>query len=210
MENDEMHFATISIGTISWILVSGIVFVCVLKALTQSEIFSGATRWVLAICTTSLAMIGLLGSIAPGNAMDGKVEARGDGSLFHAITFPYAAMALAMVAVVLMLLASRIGMYFRNFVEDENQSRPSDSEIVDDDDRTQLWDESEDDPVDETNRGNAYHVCSACNAKWFDDVQASTCPRCGSSALWKTKGARPWARFSAALLREHDNHGASA
>ena len=37
-----------------------------------------------------------------------------------------------------------------------------------------------------------YHVCVACNAKWFSQVRSQECPRCGLLVQATERLAVPW------------------
>ena len=103
----EMATQTLS-SPASWIIAAAIwaiLFVVIWETLKDASIFSGPATFVVSVAASLLAVIGMFGqfSRAPGQS-DGSPG--GDAAEF--VLLPYAAMGIAMLAVLLLVLLARL------------------------------------------------------------------------------------------------------
>lgn len=93
-----------------------IVFACSLVALRRAEILGAGSRFVLALCTAALSVIGLwrmLGQHYGVPVTPAQAESQADG-VFNGILVPYIALALAMLGVLLILFFRSCLRVFKN------------------------------------------------------------------------------------------------
>lgn len=190
--DNEMWNCTLTpICTIAWLLLGVVVFVCVLRALAHSGIFGKAAQWLLAVCVTGLALIGMHGPIVI-SADDHLAEQRNRVGLLNGLLLPYAAMGLAMLAVLLMLLFMRLRNGFCNIFGARDAS--SVDEVLNEMEGYRVSISAHDSTDSEIVTGDAYQVCTVCNGKWFAETATTACPRCGARSVWLTSEKRPWGK----------------
>ena len=130
-----MEESTVSLGGFLLVLAAGAIFVLLfattLEVLRKMSFFNRASVVVVALCVSLLSVIGLWRFLLPsggGHASEGKRGGPGTG--FDLILLPYAALAIAILIMSLLLFVSRIfrkpskKWHYREFYRGKERSYP--------------------------------------------------------------------------------------